>query len=103
MRTIEELRSDAETAFEEDEWSDIEDIVLEALGHLSSFCRDEDQVWDSDDVKELCHDIGDGIYDKWGFREMQAVHNTVYCVMGGVAARTLEYFWNGCGDGAWRA
>ena len=92
MRTLQELEQDLETAFEEDDWADVEDIVLEALRHLSGFAGGEYELWETSDIKEFCHDLGDEVYDKWGFSEMQAIYTTVRSVMGPVAARMLEHF-----------
>ncbi len=46
--------------------------------------------------------MGDIIYDDWDLNGMQAVYRGVYSEMRGVAARYLEHFWDGCGDGEWR-
>ena len=103
MKTLDELREGVDPALEDDDWCEIEDTILEALRHLPSFAFGDYEPWEQDDVKELCHEIGDKVYDKWGMKELKAIHNTVYCELGGVAARLLEFFWNGCGGGAWRA
>ncbi len=103
MRTKEELYTDIDDALDDDDWCEIEDIVLEALHHIESYSDDEYEAWETGDVKAICHTLGDKVYDKWGMKELKAIHNTVYCDMGASAARLLEYFWNGCGNGAWRA
>ena len=103
MRTLEELRDGIDTALDDDDWCEIEDIVLESLRHIGSYASGEYEPWETDDIKELCHELGDKVYDKWGMSELKAIHNTVYCELGGSAARLLEHFWNGCGDGAWRS
>ena len=103
MRTLDELRNGIDVALDDDDWCEIEDIVIESLRHVSGFAGGEWELWETDDVKELCHELGDKVYDKWGMKELKAIHNTIYCELGPIAARLLEHFWNGCGDGAWRS
>lgn len=103
MRTLYELSTGVDEALAEDDWCEIEDIVLEALHHVESYAGGEYEVWETSDVKEMLHELGDKVYDKWGLKELKCIYDTVYSEMGYSAARLLEYFWNGCGDGAWRA
>lgn len=103
MRSPEELVAAAREAIAEDEYDDVMDALQEAIGHLSDFSWKTGVKWDADTVRECCHEIGELIYRDAGMRGMQFVHEGIYYRMRGIAARYLEHFWNGCGDGEWRA
>lgn len=102
MRNSSELIADAKEAIKEDDYGEVSKIVCEAIKHLSDFTWKADEKWDRDTVRDCCYDIGELIYEDSGLSGMQAVYRSVYAEMRGVAARYLEHFWNGCGDGEWR-
>ena len=103
MKTIEELLAAAREVIAAGDDDKASDIICEALGHLPDFSRGAGEVWDRDTVRVCCHEIGELIFDQDGIGRMQDVHRLVYAKMKGVAARYLEHFWNGCGDGEWRS
>ena len=102
MRNSAELVEAARAAVEDDDYTEAAEIVCEALGHLSDFSWKTGEEWERNDVRSCCNEIGDIIYDKGGLQAMQDVYYDVRYEMKGVAARYLEHFWDGCGDGAWR-
>ena len=102
MRNPDELVAAAKKAIAKDDYDTVVAIVCEALKHLSDFCFKADERWDRDTVKECCYDIGELIYEDGEIEKMKAVYTEVYYEMRGVAARYLEHFWDGCGDGEWR-
>lgn len=101
--TYEELIESAKGAIAEEDDDRISKLICEALGHLNEFSWKTGVVWERDTVRDCCHEIGDMIYDDGGIDKMQEIHRMVYGEMKGVAARYLEHFWNGCGDGEWRS
>lgn len=100
-REANELVAAARAAIADDDYSEVLDILEEALGHLRDYSRREENVWDREVIRDCCHDIGDMIDDDRGFEGLQHLHHDVYYDMGPIVARHLEYFWNGCGD--WRS
>lgn len=94
MRSREELLKAIDVALEEDDWCDIEDIVLETLHHYPDFADEEYQSWNGNVIKEICQEVGDKVYEKWGVRELKNIRLTVECVMGEYAARFLDIFWS---------
>lgn len=102
MRNSSQLVSDAEKAIQKDNYGEVCDILCEALGHLSDFSWRTGETWDRDTVRDCCNEIGELIYDDGGLSAMQDVYRAIYTEMKGIAARYLEHFWDGCGDGEWR-
>ena len=98
----EDLIEPARKAISTGDYEQLSDIICDALSRLSDFCRKADDIWDRDTVRDCCHEIGDLIYAENGIFGMQEIHRIVFLKMKGVAARYLECFWNGCGDGEWR-
>lgn len=76
------------------------DLIIAALKHLHDFAFMTDE-WDRDTVKNICYDIGELLYEEGGISTMESVYYEVRAEMKGVAARYLEHFWHGVGDGAW--
>jgi len=103
MRTPEELITDAKVAITDGDYDTVVEILCEALGHLSDFSWKTGETWERDDVRDCCHEIGEMIYDDGEIEQMKDVHREVYYEMKPIAARYLEHFWNGCGDGEWRS
>lgn len=101
MRNSRELVADAEKSIQNNDYDEVSEIICEALGHLSDFVWKTGEKWERSTVKECCYDIGELIYENSGLSGMQSVYRSVYAEMRGIAARYLELFWNGCGDGAW--
>lgn len=93
MRTLEELYTAVDVALDDDDWCEIEDIVLEALRHLPHLVDIDDVKWNANDVKDLCQTIGDKVFNKWGVRELKNIRLTVECEMSEYAARFLDTFW----------
>ncbi len=102
MKTYEELIESAKGAIAAGDDESVSAILCEALGHLNDFSRSTETVWERDVVRSCCHEIGELIYDEGDVFKMQDIHRAVYAKMKGVAARYLEHFWDGCGDGDWR-
>ena len=94
MRTIEELYLATDTALNEDDWCEIEDIILETMRHYVDFAEGDYEVWNPNEIKKLCQTVGDKVYQKWGARELKNIRLTVECVMGEYAARFLDIFWS---------
>ena len=77
--------------------------ITSALKHLSDFhWMSKGEVWDRDDVRDACYNLGEIIYEENDLGGLQNVYYNVRSEMKGVAARYLEHFWDGVGDGAWR-
>ena len=102
MRTAEELVRDAEVAIAAGDYGAVCTILCEALGHLSDFSWRTGETWERDTVRDCCYDIGQRIYADSDIDGMRDVYQEVRFEMKGIAARYLEHFWDGCGDGAWR-
>ncbi len=103
MKTYEQLAESAKEAISMEDDDKTAELLCEALGHLQEFSWKTGVVWERDTVRNCCHEIGELIYDKAGIDKMQEIYRMVYAKMKGVAARYLEHFWNGCGDGEWRS
>ena len=78
------------------------DAISEAISHLREFPGFPDDVWDSDTAEDVCYSIGSIVYDGEGFGGLESVYYAVRRRKGPVAARYLEHFWDGVGNGAWR-
>ena len=102
MRTAEELIEAAKTALKKDDTDEVVEILCEALAHLSDFSWRTGVTWEVSEVKSCCHEIGELIHEAGGIAAMQDVYYDVRDEMKPLAARYLERFWNGCGDGEWR-
>lgn len=102
MRNSGELIADAKSAIKNGDYDEVVEIVCEALGHLSDFSWRTGEIWNRDTVKICCFEIGELIYEDGDISSMKDVYAAVYSEMRGVAARYLEHFWDGCGDGEWR-
>ena len=77
--------------------------ITSALKHLSDFnWMSKGEAWDRDEVRDACYRLGEIIYEEHGMSGLQSVYYNVRYEMKGVAARYLEHFWDGVGDGAWR-
>ena len=94
MRTIQELYIAVDEALNENDWCEIEDIVLETLHHLPDFADDQYEMWNANDVKNLCQALGNKVFDKWGISELKNIRLTVECEMSEYAARFLDIFWS---------
>lgn len=101
MKTISELAKRVDIALSDDDWCEIEDIVLETLHHLPDFADDEYELWNANDVKNSLQELGEKVYQKWGVRELKNIHLTVDCEMGNYAARYLAIFWSRYGAYDW--
>lgn len=75
-------------------------LIIAALKHLHDFAFNTEE-WSRDTVKDICYDIGELLYDEGGVSMMEDVYYDVRSEMKGVAARYLEHFWHGVGNGAW--
>ena len=78
------------------------DAIVEAMKHKSEFPGFPDDKWDRDTIADICYDIGEEIYEQEGMSGLKSVYYELRRRMGPVAARYLEHFWDGVGDGAWR-
>ena len=94
MRTKEEMSRAVDAALADEDWCEIEDIVLEALRYLPHLAGDGDETWNANDVKDLCQEIGDKVNAKWGVRELKNIRLTVECSISEYAARFLDIFWS---------
>ena len=102
MKTYDELIEAARDAISDGDRDKVSELICEALGHLREFYRKDNVPWEQDTVRSCCHEIGEMIYEEYGISGMVEIHRSVYAQMKGIAARYLEHFWNGCGDGEWR-
>lgn len=102
MKTAEELVWQAKSAIAEGDYGPVCAALCEALGHLTDFSWRSGETWERDTVCDCCYAIGEAIYADRELEGLQAVYQEVRWEMKGVAARYLEHFWDGCGDGAWR-
>lgn len=101
MRTLNELIRTVDVALDDDDWCEIEDIVIESIRHMPDFANDKYEQWNINDIKDLIQDIGEKVYRKWGVRELKNIHLSVECELGDYAARYLAVFWNSYGAYDW--
>ncbi len=93
MSRLDELTKRVDIALADDDWCEIEDIIIEAMRHLPHLVEDRADAWDANEIKNLCQDIGDKVNQKWGVRELKNMRLSVEAELGDYAARILDNFW----------
>ncbi len=101
MKRLEELAKKVDIALADDDWCEIEDIIIEAMRHLPHLVEDRSTAWDANAIKDLCQDIGDKVNNKWGVRELKNMRLSVEAELGEYAARILDTFWFIYGAQTW--
>ena len=101
MKTLEDLRKGVDVALDDNDWCEIEDIVLALIRHMPGFAKGEYEQWNINDVKDSLQELGEEVHRKWGVRELKNIHLTVACELGDYAANYLATFWSRYGAMEW--
>ncbi len=102
-----ELLEQVSAAYGEEEFMDVAtEAILTLFRHHKDFHRMArvpiSEIWDTDAIKKTCFEIGELVYQEGDMEYLSNIYYELRETMG-LAARYLEHYWNGVGDGAWRS